>query len=422
MRCEVLAVGTELLLGDIVDTNGSWIGEQLAKVGIDSYVHAKVGDNQARIADALRWLLARTDAVIMCGGIGPTHDDVTRESVAEVAGVPLERREELVERIGAMFSSRGRVMSENNKRQADIPRGAAVLDNPLGTAPGFACRLGNKMVYVVPGVPREMRAMVADHVIPDLLQRGGDTGAATIVSRTLKTWGAAESALAEMVAPRIEALEGRGNPTLAFLARGIEGIVVRITAKASTDAEARSLIDAEEPALRAILGDLIFGVDDESMEHAVIGLLRERGLTMAVAESLTGGLVSARLCGVPGASEVFRGAVVSYAGEVKRSVLGVTATQVVSEDCARQMAEGARHVLGADIGLALTGVAGPDEMEGQPVGTVIVGIADDAGGGAASEATRIQLPGDREQIRQFATISSLNMLRLRIAGAELPTW
>lgn len=419
MRCEVLAVGTELLLGDIVDTNSAWIGEQLAKVGIDSRAHAKVGDNQARIADALRWLLARTDAVIVCGGIGPTHDDVTRESVAEVAGVPLERREALVERIGAMFSARGREMSENNKRQADVPIGAMVLDNPVGTAPGFACRLGHKVVYVVPGVPREMRAMVTNHVIPDLLQRRGGHEVATIVSRVLKTWGVAESALAEMVAPRIEALESPGNPTLALLARGIEGIVVRITAKASKDAEARALIEAEESALRAILGDLIFGVDEESMEHAVIGLLRERGLTMAVAESLTGGLVSARLCGVPGASDVFRGAVVSYAGEVKRSVLGVKATRVVSQDCAREMAEGARRVLGADIGLALTGVAGPEEMEGQPVGTVVIGIAAEGG---ALEVTSVQFPGDREQIRQFATISSLNMLRLRIAGAEAPKW
>lgn len=415
MRCNVLAVGTELLLGDIVDTNSAWIGEQLTRVGVDTFVHTKVGDNQARIAGCLRELLAESDAVIVCGGIGPTQDDITRDAVAEVANVPLERREELLDRIAAMFSLRGADMSESNRRQADMPQGALVLDNPRGTAPGFRVVLGNKTVYVVPGVPHEMQAMVTDHVIPDLLARSGEERA-TIVSRVLKTWGTAESSLGEMLAPRFEALAAAGNPTIAFLARGIEGIVVRITAKAASDAEARALIEPEEAAVRELLGGLVFGVDDETMEHAVVRDLGERGLTLAIAESLTGGLVAARLTAVPGASTVFRGGVVAYEAAVKHQVLGVTAEGVVSEECAREMAEGVRRLLGADVGLALTGVAGPDPLEGEPPGTVIFGFAL---GDAPAEALRLRMPGGRDQVRQFATITSLNMVRMRVRASAL---
>ena len=325
MRCEVLAIGTELLLGQIVDTNSAWLGEELAKAGIETYRHERVGDNQARIVESIRQLLASSDALIICGGLGPTPDDVTREAIAEVMGAPLERDEAIVEQIAAMFGSRGREMAANNARQADVPVGASVLPNPIGTAPGLLCPVGHKVIYAVPGVPYEMQLMVNDHVIPDLLERSGER--ATILSRTLKTWGTAESTLAEIIGDRVEA---QTNPTIAFLARGIEGIGVRVTAKAATEEEARALIDAEEQELRSILGDLVFAVDDETMESVVLGLLRDRGLTLGVAESLTGGLVGARICGVPGASDVFLGSVVSYAGEVKREVLGVAADKVVS--------------------------------------------------------------------------------------------
>src|SRR5436190_11829357 len=262
MRCEVLAIGTELLLGQIVDTNSAWIGEQLAASGIDSYEHRAIGDNQARIVAALRDLLARSDAVLVCGGLGPTQDDLTRDAIAEVMGVQLVRRMELAEQIAAMFRARLRDMPENNLRQSDIPEGGEAIPNPLGTAPGLLCNVGdNKVVYAVPGVPYELQEMVRTHVLPDVLQRSGE--AAAIVSRSLKTWGTSESALAEMVAPRLDELDAAGNPTIAFLARGIEGLVVRITAKAASEAEARALVDVEEKELRAILGDLVFGVDDE---------------------------------------------------------------------------------------------------------------------------------------------------------------
>lgn len=408
MRCEVLAIGTELLLGQIVDTNSAWIGEQLAASGIESYEHRQVGDNLARMVAAIKDLVRGADALIVCGGLGPTPDDVTREALAAVMGVDLERRDDLVEHIASLFGSRGRDMPANNLRQADVPRGATVLPNPMGTAPGLACPVGDAVVYAVPGVPYEMKEMVTAHVLPDLIRRSGE--AATIRSRSLKTWGASESGLAEMIAARVDA---QSNPTIAFLARGIEGIVVRITAKAATESEARWLIDAEEAALREILGDLVFGVDDETMEYAVTMRLLERRWTIAVGESLTGGLVGSRLSAPPGASKVFRGSIASYATEVKHSVLGVTADRVVSEQSAKEMAEGAKRLLEADVGISVTGVAGPTEQDGQPVGTVWFGLALP---GVPVEAVTARLPGDRDRIRQFSTISLLNLLRMRLDG------
>ncbi len=227
----------------------------------------------------------------------------------------------------------------------------------------------------------------------------------------LKTWGTSESALAEMVAHRLDALEAAGNPTIAFLARGIEGLVVRVTAKGATTEEAGALARAEEIELRAVLGDLVFGVDDETMEFAVLDRLRGRGWTLGVAESLTGGLISSRIVNVPGASEVFKGALVSYATDVKRNVLDVMEPSVVTETAAKEMAEGARRLLQCDVGLAATGVAGPTEQDGVAVGTVCFAMALP---GRPTEAVTTRLPGDRDRVRQFATISLLNLLRLRL--------
>ncbi len=408
MRCDVLAVGTELLLGQIVDTNSAWIGEQLAAAGIDSHLHVQVGDNQARMVAMLRMLLGEADAVIVCGGLGPTQDDITREAIAELMGAPLERRDDLADAIREMFLSRGRAMPASNLRQADVPKGGEAIPNPNGTAPGLLCPVGGKVAYAVPGVPHEMQHMVASAVIPHLLERSGERG--TILSRSLKTWGSSESGLAERIAHRVDT---QTNPTIAFLARGIEGLIVRITAKAPTAEEAEALVAAEEAILREELGDLCFGVDEETMESVVSDLLRERSWTLGLAESLTGGLVGSRISDAPGSSEIFRGSIVSYATEVKRSVLGVTADSVVSADCAMQMAEGARRVLGADVGLAVTGVAGPTAQEGQPVGTVFFGVALP---GQEPESLHARMPGDRLRIRQFSTISLLNLARLRLLG------
>ena len=410
MRCEVVAVGTELLLGQIVDTNSSWIGERLALAGIDSHFQTKVGDNLGRMVLALRTALARSDAVIVCGGLGPTQDDITREAIAEVMNVPLRRDEAIVDRIRAMFSSRGREMADNNARQADVPEGAAVIEQVRGTAPGLICPVGHKVIYAVPGVPHEMQEMVERAVIPDLQARAGT--AATILSRTIRTWGLAESTLAEQLAPRLEALdETEGGPTIAFLASGIEGIKVRITVKAEDAETARTSLAAEERQVRAILGDAVFGVDEETMEDAVAVLLRARDLTVGLAESMTGGLVASRLTNAVGSSEWFKGSIVAYDSEVKFDVLGVPEGPVVSPEAAASMAEGARKVLGADVGLAVTGVAGPAEQEGRPVGTVFFGLA--IGDGPA-EAVEVRLPGSRDLVRQFATISLLDLLRRRL--------
>jgi nicotinamide-nucleotide amidase len=414
MRCEVVAIGTELLLGTVVDSNSSWIGQQLAVAGIDCLRSVRVGDNHDRMVACLRESLARADAVICCGGLGPTQDDVTREAIAEVMGVGLERDDAVADVIRDMFASRGRRMPENNLRQADVPSGATVIPQTRGTAPGLICPVGDgKVVYAVPGVPHEMREMVLRGVLPDLRRRSGDTS--TILSRTLRTWGESESGLAELLDHRLQAIDeahaaGAPAPTLAFNASGIEGIRVRITARGADESEARALIAAEEEGLRAVLGDLVFGVDDETMEHAVGTLLLDRGLTLGLAESVTGGLVAARIVSVPGASGWFRGSVVAYASEVKFDVLGVPEGPVVSEDAAAALAAGARRVLGADVGLGVTGVAGPDAQDGQPVGTVF--HASDVEG--AVEVRRIQLPGDRERVRQYATISLLDGLRRRL--------
>ena len=411
MRCEVIAVGTELLLGQIVDTNSSWMGERLAIAGIDCHYQTKVGDNHGRIVNVLRAALARNDAVIMCSGLGPTQDDITREAIATVMNVALERDEEIVARIRKMFESRGRDMPASNEKQADVPVGATVIDQVRGTAPGLICPVGHKVVYAVPGVPYEMTEMMERAIIPDLQVRAGTT--ATIVSRTLRTWGAAESAVAEMLAPRLEALdESEHGPTIAFLASGIEGIKVRITAKAADADSARQLLTAEEAQVRTILGDLVFGVDEETMEDAVGHLLRAKGWSLGLAESLTGGLVGSRCTKVVGSSEWFRGSIVSYASEVKFDLLGVPEGPVVSEQASKAMALGARKVLGADVGLAVTGVAGPAEQDGEPPGTVWMGLAlpgDDVG-----EARLVRMPGDRERVRQFSAISLLDLLRRRL--------
>ncbi len=413
MKVEVVAIGTELLLGQIVDTNSSWIGEQLALAGLDSHYQTKVGDNPARIEEVLNLALSRSDAVICCGGLGPTQDDLSREVIATVMGAELVLDEAIAARIEAMFSSRGRAMPRNNLRQAMVPVGATPMAQQPGTAPGLVCPVGDKVIYAVPGVPYEMKQMVEGTVIPDLTARSGQSS--VIRSRVLRTWGTSESALAELLAERIDHLDDGGNPTLAFLASGVEGLKVRITAKAPTEAEAIAILDAEEATVRPILGDIVFGLDDQNMEAVVISMLDERSMTVAVAESLTGGYVAGRLCAVPGASRVFQGGVVAYQPRIKFELLGLAEGPVVTEAAALAMAHGARRELKADIGLATTGVAGPDEAEGRPVGTVCLAVA----GSMAERAVTVQLPGDRERIRQFSTITLLDLLRRELLAGEL---
>ena len=415
MRCEIIGVGTELLLGQIVNTNAAWIGQRLADVGWDCLRHTVVGDNTERIAEVIREALGRADAVILTGGLGPTQDDVTREALAEVAGVALVRRPELEawlrERFGGMGVQR---MAEMNLRQADVPEGARTIDNPRGTAPGLIMEIDGKPVYAVPGVPREMEGMLEQVVLPDLGARAGEGRA--IVSRTLRTAGVGESRLAERLTPTWEEVGAGRQVTMAYLASPGE-VRVRLTAVGHTREQALVEIAPVEARVREELGDIVYGTDDETLEAVVGRLLRERGLTLATAESLTGGLLGGRITGIPGASDYYLGGVVAYATDAKASRLGVDPDLLatdgpVSEPVAAAMAEGARKAFGADLGLAATGVAGPTEQSGRRVGTLCLGVAD-----AAGTATRtLTAPGDRSQIRLWTTTVALDLARRRLEG------
>ena len=375
-------------------------------------MQVKVGDNVGRIVAQLNRLLEHADALIVCGGLGPTHDDLTRDAIAAVMGVGLHHDEAVADVIRQMFERRGRRMAENNLRQAQVPDGATIIPQTRGTAPGLICTVAvggvDKVMFAVPGVPHEMQEMFERAILPELLRRSGDPS--VIVSRVLRTWGESESGLNERLDDLIAELDEPGGPTLAFLASGWEGLKVRLTAKAATREAAATQLDELERRIRSELGQLVFGLDDETMESVVLDEMRRRGLTLGLAESVTGGLVSARLTGIAGASDVLRGSIVSYASEVKFDLLGVGDGPVVNEKAALEMAEGARRVLGSDIGLALTGVAGPAEQDGMPVGTLCIGIVDPDG----STSTTILLPGVRDQMRQFAVISSLVLLRRRL--------
>lgn len=411
MQCEVIAIGTELLLGQIVDTNSSYIGEQLALAGIDSYFQTKVGDNAARMRSAIELALSRSDAVILCGGLGPTQDDITRNVVAEVMGVELETRPELVDKISAMFSRRGRDMPRNNLLQAQVPVGGEPIPIQPGTAPGLCCPVGDKVIYAVPGVPWEMTQMIDGFVLPDLRERAGDTS--VIRSRVVRTWGSSESGLAEVLHDEIERLDRDGGATIAFLASGIEGLKVRVTAKAPTEAEVEAILADEEARVRAIIGDeLVFGTDDDTMESVVVDLCRQQGLKLGVAESLTGGLIGQRITSHPGVSDVFQGSIVSYATTVKNDVLGIDGVPAISEQGAVAMAEGAARVLGADCTVAVTGVAGPAEAGGHKVGTVFMATLVDG----VVETTMVEWPFDRRRNREFTTITVLNQLRKRLVA------
>ena len=406
--CEVVAVGTELLLGQIVDTNSSWIGEQLALNGVESYYQTKVGDNPERIKQVLEQALGRSDFVIVCGGLGPTQDDLTRDVIAEVMGVDLVEDEQLIERISAIFGNRGRQMPLNNLRQAQVPVGAETLSVMPGTAPGLKAAINGKTLYAVPGVPWEMKQMVLEDILPDMREKAGISS--IIVSKTLRTWGDSESGLAEKLSDEIERLDEEGGATIAFLASGIEGLKVRLTAKGESRSEVEEILNSEAKIVSSILGDeVIFSYDDQTIEEVVLGLCRDKGLTLGVAESLTGGLISSRLTSISGSSDVFKGSVVAYSSEVKRTILGVPDVPSVSQAAAESMAVGVCEALNADIGLAVTGEAGPEPLE-EEVGRVW--MATSVGGDIQSFS--VKWPFDRERIRQFTTITILNGLRLRL--------
>ncbi len=409
MRCEVVAVGTELLLGQIVDTNSSWIGEQLALIGIDSLYQVKVGDNFGRMEFTIRQALERSDAVICCGGLGPTQDDITRDVIAKIMGVEMVRDDAIAQHIRDIFEKRGRPMPENNLRQADVPEGATTIPQMPGTAPGLICPVlvdgVQKVIYAVPGVPHEMREMMEGTVLDDLRQRSGETS--VIHSRVIRTWGYGESAIAETLADHVDALDESGHATIAFQASGIEGIKVRITAKAESHEAAEKIIAAEEKLIRDKLGDHIFGVDAQTMESVVLDMLRERGLTFAAAENLTGGILSTRITALDPNMDVFRGATIGPHGTpTNASAPGDSA--MTGEDRAVAAAIHARDAIGTDIGIA---VLAPPADEEHPPGTVFAAVVlpDRA------EAKTVALPGVLSRMRSYAVITVLDLLRKRLA-------
>jgi competence/damage-inducible protein CinA-like protein len=398
MRCEIVAIGTELLLGIIVDSNSAWLGEQLALAGIESYYQVKVGDNFARIEACIRQGLERSDAVICCGGLGPTQDDITRDVIARVMGVEMRRDEAIAAKIRHIFESRGRVMSANNLLQANIPIGAAPIAQMPGTAPGLVCPVGDKVIYATPGVPSEMREMFFGTILPDLRRRAGQTS--VIKSRVLRTWGMSESGIAEVLEKRFGELDKLGNPTIAFQASGIDGIKVRLVAKCDDEAAAVRLLDAEEKLVRDLLGDVVFGIDEQSMETVALDLLRRKGLTVSAAETITGGILSARMTSADATMVTFRGAKV---------VTDKGAAAGPPDKRAAEAASQVRAEFGTRVGLA---AIAPNAAEGFGPGTVF--FAADIDGTHHTE--KIQQPRDRRRMREFSVISLWNLLRRTLSS------
>jgi nicotinamide-nucleotide amidase len=415
MGTEILTVGTELLLGQIVDTNASWIAQRLAEAGIDVFHKSTVGDNVGRIEAALRQALARAEAVLTTGGLGPTEDDLTRDVVAAVLGRPLHLDPEVLAHIQRRFAHRRIPMPENNRKQAMVPEGAEVLHNPNGTAPGLFLRRQGQCVVCMPGPPAEMKPMLQEQVIPRLREMFGIRS--RIVSRVLKTCGMSESRVDQAIGDYFRDMR---NPTIGVLAHAGE-IHVRLTCKGEDPARIDAMLDELEAKLRERLGALIFGRDEERIEAVVGGLLRTRGATLAVAESCTGGLIASRITDVPGSSEYFERGIVAYAMRAKEQVLGIPGELIrdrgaVSPEVARAMARAARRTAGTTYGLATTGVAGPSGGTPEtPVGLVFVGLAWEGG----EFVKEYRFHGGREQIKYRAAQMALETLRRHLLGVGM---
>ena len=408
MRAEILCVGTELLLGQIIDTNAAYIAGQLSRAGIDVHRKQTAGDNLERIVDCIRGAMSRADVLLITGGLGPTTDDLTREAIASALNVPLVHHQELEDELRAFFARRQIAMVESTFRQAYLPQGATAIPNSNGTAPGVQWEHDGKMIFAVPGVPREMKAMLDLSIIPHLLEQiGGERQ--IIVNRVLRTFGIGESVLAE---PLEDILTTSQNPTVAPLLFGQTEVHLRLTAKARDEAEAKTLLDDTEAQVRARQGQHIFGVDDQTMAAVVLRELKQRNATLAVAESVTGGLIDSMLTDISGASEVLQLGVVSYATDAKIRVLDVPQETidehgVVSAQTAQAMADNVRKSGSTTFGLATTGEAGPTSSSGQPVGTVFVGLSDENG----AHSFQREFIGDRIIIKQRASMFALDALR-----------
>ena len=415
VRAELVGVGTELLLGQIANTNARWMGERLAEIGVDVLYHQVVGDNTARIAEVLRLACSRADVVLVTGGLGPTEDDITRDVLAGLMGAAMVRRPEIETYLRERFAGFGSgQMPENNLRQADVPDGARYIMPGRGTAPGLIADVEGSTVYAMPGVPAEMAEMMDSTILPELAQR---VGTAVVRSHTLRCSGIGESRVAEILHDLFEA---SANPSLAYLASAGE-VKVRLTAKAASEHAADALIAPVAEQVRARLGDVVFTELDEGLEQTVMRLLRGSGRTIACAESLTGGSVAARLTHAAGASASFVGSAVVYTAEAKHRVLGVAretieTAGVVSEACAREMAAGARSLFGSDLAISLTGAAGPEPHDGAEPGTVWIAL--DAAD--VQHARGYHATADRVRVRRWAEQAVLDLARRYLDGSPLP--
>ena len=401
-RAVLVAVGDELLAGVIVNTNAAMIGEMFQAVGVPIVWSICVGDEEDDIVDAIARAAKDADIVIVTGGLGPTQDDKSREAIARLLGTDLVRDESIVDDIRARFRAFGRDMPESNAKQADIPRGASAIENPWGTAPGIRAELDGAVIYAIPGVPGEARRMLTERIIPEL------GGGATIRARVLKCVGLPESELAD----RFHDLATTTNPRMAFLPGGGE-IRLRFVATAPGEEECERLLDEAEATVRERAGDFVYGLDTDTLEEVVGRLLAAEGLTIATAESCTAGMLAARIANVPGASRYLVGGIVAYASETKTQELDVPAELIeahgaVSEEVTKAMAVGCKQRFGSHLAVAVTCAAGPEAQDGAHPGQMYLAVA---GPGESVDVRGVRVPGDRDQVRQFATTFALSLLR-----------
>lgn len=416
MTAELIAVGTELLLGNIANTDGQFLSEKLSALGITVHHHTVVGDNPVRLAEALETARKRADIIITTGGLGPTYDDLTKQTICKTFGRELELHEGILEEIRTWFQTKmGKTMPENNTQQAMLPVNCTVFDNPVGTAPGCAFEEDGVHVLMLPGPPFECKYMFENRAAR-YLEKLTD---GVIVSHEIKIFGMGESSVEEALREPMTTLT---NPTLAPYAK-LNECMVRATAKAETREEAEAMLAPLVERVKRILGDVVYGVDVENLEAVVSGLLRERGLTLSAAESCTGGLVAKRMTDLSGASRVFRGGVVSYTNGVKAGVLGVPEELLerfgaVSEPVARSMAECCRRICGSDLAVSVTGVAGPDtDDRGNEVGTVFIALTD--GSETICRKLSCGRGRGRDRVRSAAASNAFDMIRRRLLGLPL---
>mgnify|MGYP001446106971 CR=1 FL=1 len=416
MKAEIVSVGTELLLGQIVNTNARFLSEHLANLGIDVFYHTVVGDNPRRLRQALETARSRAELVLLTGGLGPTRDDITKETVAELAGARLIVHEPSLLKIREYFLKKKQAMTENNRKQALVFEGGEVFPNEAGMAPGMAYSDGDVTYLLLPGPPEEMEPMFSRHVIPFLLRKMG-TGD-RIESRVLRFYGIGEAALEHCLE---DLIDNQSNPTIAPLAKEGE-VTVRLTVKHPSETVRTQLLDEVEKEILSRMGSHFYGRDGQTLFTVLAERMKKRGWTLAVAESLTGGLFQKEVTALPGASTWFAGGIVSYSNEVKTGILGVKRETIrrfgaVSGECAREMAEQVRVRLNVDVGLSFTGVAGPDPLEGKEPGTVFIGVSLM---GQPATAVGVQLLGDRNTIRIRAVKAGAWQLLKEIEKAEGP--